>query len=405
MSENGIIHQEKKFEFPDVIIELWKLWTEYGKTGRDNPRFYEIFDCLKKYLSSKICLHKKYSSRENWEQEKEEKEEFVENFLFSILYSEGKGEPRTNPCPKYQECEEKYIVKNLRKFVTKKRNPTEYELRNILRGTLHSMKKNMEVSVIPADEKYYNNETIFCLPGCESNALGTAESYDSSCIDTYFIEPYNIDERKKEKLMLQPAKARKLILQILHAFHGSGKFKEIVKCAKDHISNSGSYPLWGVIPGSIEENMNNVESNVDWSTERNKIDTQLFTEEQMEHIAADASSRIWKEISKISNDNNSIFCLYYLPKHIIVIEKNEKIKSSIKPSKYFGATSTVNDMCKKFDNLYKRELKQINGNPEVDEEEVGKCQSCILEKIEEKLKGRCTEIGKNPNLYTSAVKK
>lgn len=84
MSENGIIHQEKKFEFPDVIIELWKLWTEYGKTGRDNPRFYEIFDCLKKYLSSKICLHKKYSSRENWEQEKEEKEEFVENFLFSI---------------------------------------------------------------------------------------------------------------------------------------------------------------------------------------------------------------------------------------------------------------------------------------------------------------------------------
>lgn len=348
-----------KVQYPETLVEIWKFM--HGDTWDDNSVCGEMYQALLDAIIQSGITIPGISN-------KEEMNDAARDFL-AYLFQGG--------CPSHIESRS-ILIREMKKYLARKRSRVLHELDQILREALRSLEK--EKQILRDDKsigKRISQFTFFALPNTPHSKTASFEDYEKNAQD---IPIYHTKLRAgniENSRILPLSSARELVMRLIQAFGGWVRMPDLSRAMRKHVSDPLQIvPISGGNPNS-EIQRDPVEN---LTKENDDSFIYEFEEEQMRTMAYETGKRIWKKISAISIET---FCLYTLPKGLF----NRKY-----PMKSIGKTSTVSDQDKKCFRVLQNEFLILQ-KEEFDDNRMEKLQNAFFNKIIDFLSGQCSEKG------------
>ena len=378
-------------KYPDTLIELWQ-YMRWEKAENEKPyiddedqRIGSIYLKLTTLLANAV---KNISPEYSLDQAQQDASDFLSDLL-QKPYGEIQAKTQFS-----------YLVRDLRKQIAKKENPSGYELSQIIRKAIRELEDCKEV--IRDDnskERNISQLTSFKLvtsPDREASFLDYEANVDKVSKFTTEIRKGDIGNSR----IITPKNARQLIRELLAVFNGWISWGILFKTILRHIPEDSCFHLETLQESSdglsIEEqidriNINN-NSKEDDTTKSDEEAAMDFYEEKAIEIIHNKSAQIWDMICKKAE--TKFFCLYHIPKHY---GEDNDFKPVLKD---FGSPQTMSDMDKRISEIFRSEMTMIPGIRGVSRINgfQRKAVSYILSSIFAQLYRRCTENGYNPHL-------
>lgn len=285
------------------------------------------------------------------------------------------------------------LVRDMRKYLARTRNPVQYEMSRILSTALLELERDGLIKRgSPFAGRLIQSGTTFTLADSPKSEKCIADraDYREWCVrnrQSYVVGSRPVRNCEKRR-MITPLDARELVLFLLKAFGSWTMYRDLLWSMQFHIPEQMRLVSLAAPGEGDEENGASSPSAdaPDYVAEEYVYDRHDV--QQALVIAEETAGRIWQRICRVSD---RVFCLYYLPKEIF--DRPAVTLESL------GASSTVGDQNKKIRKIFFSERFEFE-NKTGDGGRQGEAVRLASVKILEILTGRCTEKGYPADLYT-----
>ena len=271
------------------------------------------------------------------------------------------------------------LIANMRKYLAWKRNPVQYEMSQILYAALRTLEKE---GMIKRDEssigKHISGQTWFSLADSKNTGRAGRDDYELNRNKVPFYRTVIRANDPERSRIIPPASAQDLVLHLLDAFGGWTLIGDLLWAMQFHVPEQLKYVSPQADPDSSSE-QDPIENLPDREAHSYIYE---YDHEAIEMIAGETVQRIWSRVSQI---NDKLFCLYFLPKCL-----PDAIAGAILED--FGPHSTAADQNERITKIMAEELSAYKFHSEVSIREQA-AENAVLQKISSNLHQNCTEKG------------